>query len=411
MSVTIKQLNGDASFLLTFRPPLSNLLTSEHDDSRPFTIILDPWLAPTPSDIILRKFASSRQKTKPHVSSLCQLQEPDLVVVSQNMTDHCHKETLTQMPSHLLKPLILGPKDAIDTIKSWKYFHENKLIPLQKWCMEKPDRMYNVQVLGESPEDTPGEVTITYLADKWHRDNMAKTHTAIAITYTPPARPAATRERFGLATPPDTPLTSTFSQISTESLSKSHTISIIFSPHGCKYSTLAAYTEYHLSPLFALPLTALLHCFDEVKNTWYLGGKVCNGMHTGVEIAQKLQARVWISTHDGDKEVTGASVRQLKIKKHERAEVESVVSPVRDRFEGEPLTRAVVLDVGEEITLGALPLDEPSRPAAKENIDLYGAKHLLETESDLKELSKELDRVMLRHRASSDASRPMSRAM
>ena len=134
-------------------------------------------------------------------------------------------------------------------------------------------------------------------------------------------------------------------------------------------------------------------------------------MHTGVEIAQKLQARVWISTHDGDKEVTGASVRQLKIKKHERAEVESVVSPVRDRFEGEPLTRAVVLDVGEEITLGALPLDEPSRPAAKENIDLYGAKHLLETESDLKELSKELDRVMLRHRASSDASRPMSRAM
>lgn len=392
MSVTIKQLNGDASFLLTFRSTPTTLPTASSPNPSEFVIILDPWLAPAPSDVMHRKFASSRQKAAPYVSSLSQLTEPDMVIVSQNMTDHCHKETLMQLPSHLERTTILGPKDAMETVKSWKHFNVEKIVPLRKWSIEKSERMYRIALPSTAPQGEDGEVTVTYVADRWNRHNMAKTHTAIAITYTPPIQSSTMQERFGLMTPPDTPITSTFSHKSTEDLPSNRPISIIFSPHGCNYSTLADYAQHRLQPLSALPLTALLHCFDEVKNTWYLGGRVCNGMQSGVEIAQKLEARVWISAHDGDKEVSGASIKQLKISKHEKAEVEAVVSPTKEGFGDEPATRAVILDIGEEI-----PLSNVSIRETHEQNSAVGMCHNAPAIGvDFADVYEDLDRIMLR---------------
>lgn len=353
MSVTIQQLNGDASFLLTFRPSSYVSSGGECEESNAFHIILDPWLAPSPSHIMHRKFASSRQKTAPYVSSMQQLPTPDLVLISQNMTDHCHKETLQQLPSHLSRTQILAPKDAADTIKGWKYFNNDRVVPLRKWSYERQDRMHRIKVPGHDPSYNNGEVTVAYLEDKWNRNNMAKTHTAICITYTPPSNhPLNNGASYpGVLTPPHTPLSPCFSDSQDTITSINGPISIIFSPHGCKYSTLAPYVEHHLVPLSAVPLTALLHCFDKVKNTWYLGGKVCNGMQSGVEIALRLQPRVWISAHDGDKEVSGASVKRLKVIKPRQDEVEAIVSPTTDTFPKEDITRALILDVGEKITL------------------------------------------------------------
>jgi hypothetical protein len=99
----------------------------------------------------------------------------------------------------------------------------------------------------------------------------------------------------------------------------------------------------------ALPLTALLHCFDRITNAWYLGGTICSGFPGGLEIAQKLCAKTWISAHDGDKESTGFAVSKTVIEKYDREKVESIVSPRSEKFPNRRTgTEAVVLQPGEE---------------------------------------------------------------
>ena len=75
----------------------------------------------------------------------------------------------------------------------------------------------------------------------------------------------------------------------------------------------------------ALPLTLLLHSFDRVENPWYLGGNVAAGLPGGIEIAQNLMARCWISAHDEDKDNTGLSVMAVKKRKHTKEEVREML--------------------------------------------------------------------------------------
>ncbi|KAK7924773.1 hypothetical protein PG985_006827 [Apiospora marii] len=104
-------------------------------------------------------------------------------------------------------------------------------------------------------------------------------------------------------------------------------LSLIFSPHGINYAHLAPYASSHLVSEAALPLTALLHCMDSISNPWWLGGNICAGLPAGAEIARRLCARVWLSAHDGDKDVRGLATGLLKTRKYGRDEVLGVVSP------------------------------------------------------------------------------------
>lgn len=104
-------------------------------------------------------------------------------------------------------------------------------------------------------------------------------------------------------------------------------LSLIFSPHGINYVHLAPYASSHLVSEAALPLTALLHCMDSISNPWWLGGNICAGLPAGAEIARRLCARVWLSAHDGDKDVRGLATGLLKTRKYGRDEVLDVVSP------------------------------------------------------------------------------------
>jgi hypothetical protein len=112
------------------------------------------------------------------------------------------------------------------------------------------------------------------------------------------------------------------------------------------------YASSHLVPSGALPLTALLHCFDRISNPWYLGGNICSGFPGGVEIAQNLLAQCWISAHDGEKEISGFATSRTQMRKWARDEVEQVVSPRSDKFPDKKIgTEVFVLDVGEERTV------------------------------------------------------------
>jgi hypothetical protein len=134
--------------------------------------------------------------------------------------------------------------------------------------------------------------------------------------------------------------------------SSNRALSVIYSPHGCTYKTLEPYITSHLVREAALPLTALLHCFDKIQNAWYLGGNICTGFPGGLEIAQNLCARAWISAHDGDKDIKGLATKKIVVEKYDREEVESVISPRSEKFPNRRIgTEAVVLQPGEEIHL------------------------------------------------------------
>jgi hypothetical protein len=86
-----------------------------------------------------------------------------------------------------------------------------------------------------------------------------------------------------------------------------------------------------------------------------MGGNICAGFPGGLEIAQNLCAKAWISAHDGDKETTGFANNKIVVQKYAREEVESVVSPRSEKFPGKRMgTEAVVLQSGEEITLNQI---------------------------------------------------------
>ena len=111
--------------------------------------------------------------------------------------------------------------------------------------------------------------------------------------------------------------------------------------------------QSHLVTEAALPLTALLHCFDRVTNVWYLGGNICAGFPGGREIVESLLARCWISAHDADKTSKGFATKKLLFEKYRKEEVEAVVSPRSEKFPDRKIgTEVIVLGVGEETRVG-----------------------------------------------------------
>lgn len=357
MSLTVKHINADASFLLSFEP--AEFFDPSNGPSRnAFTILLDPWLS-GPSTIWHPKFSVSTHKEPSCVSSLIELPEPDLVIISQDKTDHCHEPTLRTLPASGTKTVIVAEPAAFKVIRSWKYFAQEKLATVPKWeepsspsdCLTPNPTVFRLPIKPLDDGGAPGEVTVAFIKEKI---DITGLHAAIGITYRAPTS-SKTHTLSPLAylplTPPASPAPAQRSFLhGTGGPSASRAISVIFSPHGINYRYLAPYASSHLISEAALPLTALLHCFDRINNPWYLGGNICAGFPSGVEIAQNLLARCWISAHDGDKTTRGIASSRIMTTTFGREEIEEVVSPRSEKFPEQRVgTEVVVLGIGEEI--------------------------------------------------------------
>ncbi|KAI0176415.1 hypothetical protein GGR52DRAFT_360609 [Hypoxylon sp. FL1284] len=388
MSLSVKQLNSDASFLLSFEPVLPEYADVEAAP-RPFTILLDPWIT-GPSKIFHSKISISTHVHPACISSLSDLPSPpDLVVISQHKSDHCNEATLRQLPASGTRTLILAEPAAARLIRSWKYFDPDKVRTIERWEDPRPtgkESVLRIPVPPIVPGGQGGEVTVAFIPQK--RD-LANLHSAIGITYRPPpthgmkivtATPAISKPPSPSATPgsdgastntivvPDafllpptppvsphslrsvqsastllsspprpgltghfaraasqyehhhpyphnpyhTPRPATSSSASASMHAATRPISVLFSPHGVAYEAVAPYATSHLVAEAALPLTALLHCMDTLSNPWWLGGNVCAGAPAGARIADALGARVWLSAHDGDKDVRGLAAALLR---------------------------------------------------------------------------------------------------
>ncbi|KAK3336501.1 hypothetical protein B0T19DRAFT_437260 [Cercophora scortea] len=408
MALTVKHLNGDASFLLTFEPAVPG--------SRPFRILLDPWITPGPSTVFHSRISTTTRKEPACISSLLELPDLDLIIISQEKSDHCNKATLQQLPRDTTT-LLLAEPNAARTIRGWKYFEKDRVRTIPRWEEPKAnthETVIRIPVPSVLPGE-PGEITVALITQSY---DLSGLHNAIGITYRPPLLAAhhhQSHRGYSPLTPPATPrshrsdayLRSTFtshhlplpptpttpthplrSVRSTSSLTTTTTtsqtnqppsisspqahrpLSVLFSPHGIPYTSLHGYTTTHLVREAALPLTALLHCFDCATNPWWLGGKLLLGAPAGMETASRLGARALISAHDGAKAVAGFGTGFLRTRVWRREEVAgemgSRVAVWRDgrrRSRGRGLsphekekgsgrgTEVLVLKSGEEVVL------------------------------------------------------------
>ncbi|OTA95860.1 hypothetical protein M434DRAFT_68420 [Hypoxylon sp. CO27-5] len=346
MALTVKHLNSDASFLLSFEPVIPEFAQGTVSP-RPFTILLDPWIT-GPSKIFHSKISISTHVHPACISSLSELAAPpDLVIISQHKSDHCNEATLRQLPASGTNTLILAEPAAARLIKSWKYFDQKKIRTIERWEDPRLTGRQSVVRVPVPPATTGGqggEVTVAFIPQK--RD-LAGLHAAIGITYRPPPTHNLRVHLPTLSkppTPPATPNTPTrpslnvyFPRSTSQNLIRPATsngttrpLSVLFSPHGISYAHLSTYVTSHLVAEAALPLTALLHCMDSISNPWWLGGNICAGVPTGAEIATRLGARVWISAHDGEKDVRGLATGMLKTRRWKREEIEGALGPHED---------------------------------------------------------------------------------
>lgn len=328
MSLRIKHLNADTSFLLIFSPPWTPH-NPQGTFPGSFTILIDPWLAGSCS-VYNAKIALTRHVVESCVDSIAELPDPDLVLISQDKSDHCHEETLTQL-SPDTAATILGPAAAVKKIRSWNHFHPDAVQPLKNFNERKDDTVFRMPIAPLSPSSTAGEVTVSLLTGQ--RD-LAGTHNALGITYRPPSSVLSlkTGSLIDLAlTPPDTPslsprpTTPKLRPTTSYAFLPGHrekAVSVIYSPHGLPYKAVRPFATSHLLLESALPLTALLHSFDVCSNPWYMGGNICAGAPGGMEIARNLFPKVWISAHDEEKYNSGLVVKNTKTTKYRKEDIE-----------------------------------------------------------------------------------------
>lgn len=360
MSLRIKHLNADSSFLLIFSPPYANY---DPQGTYPgsYTILVDPWLS-GPTKIYSSRFALTRHTVPSCIDSLADLPDPDLVLVSQDKPDHCHKETLLQLPPST-SATILGASTAAKKIRSWKHFDPSKVHSLTRFDASHDETIRRIRIPSVSPGGAAGEVTIAHLASS--RDIIGL-HNAVCITYRPPSTVLSGKEGSYVnlpMTPPTTPPANPVTRLSSSSSStiypspvgpnREKTISIVYSPHGLDYSLVQDYARKHLVAEAALPLTALFHSFDRVVNPWYLGGTVCAGSPSGLEIARNLLAEVWISAHDEAKIVSGLSVKSTKTTKFSIEDLERLLNGDEVTVTKRKQTRLIELDAGDEYFIPA----------------------------------------------------------
>lgn len=403
MSLTVKHLNGDSTFLLTFSPrlkfPPSNTSPSqsrfrhqEHQPPQPppgtFSILIDPWLS-GPSCIYHPKFLLSKLVLPACIDHLSQMPEPNVVLISQEKPDHCHEATLCQLNSNSKITTILAEPSAARKIRGFKHFPRSRVVTMPTYSDKKPESIIRFYIPPFIAGGSPGEATIAFIPTKF---DVTGLHNAIGITYRPPTLPPNRSPAEDLFAPPSsfstpdltyrppfrpytnlsistTTATSTapstpqssisssnfhhhsFSPSSTSSSSLSppstplprpKPLSVIYTPHGILPSLLHPYVTSHLVTTACLPLTCLLHSFDRVQNPWWLGGNISAGVPGGVEIANKLMAKCWVGAHDEVKDTSGVSVMRVRRRRFDKEEVEEEVGKG---------TKVEKLGVGAEVVL------------------------------------------------------------
>ncbi|KAK4549297.1 hypothetical protein LTR36_007756 [Oleoguttula mirabilis] len=408
MALTVEKLNDDTTFLLAFAPPFAPQKATRKFPGA-FTILIDPWLAGR-SSFLHPAFQVSQHTSDCALHSLADLQEqPDIVIISQDKADHCHKETLCTLPRDT-STCILATPAAAKKIRSWKHFDSSIVHVMKPYNAEKPETVIRISIPAYTSSSSKGQITIANVPT---RRDVTGVHNAIGITYRPPGsmltafegelikltdmmNPSSTSPKLhkarsaiklteAISTPPPTspnrprtassprpvfldPLgraqtlpeppahtttTTTTTTTNGRPASRAHkekTLSVLYTPHGVSSTTLTPYIDRHLRPTSAgAPLTALFHCLNTEENPWFLGGIVANGAPGGTAIARQLRAQHWIGAHDEAKDLRGVATTWIKSRLYTVGDVEGMLREGRVVGRDAAGTEVHALRVGERM--------------------------------------------------------------
>ena len=178
----MRHLNADSSFLLTFSPFQSPSPTDLTSANGAYTVLIDPFL--TGSSIVLAPwFAKTVLNEKPSISHMSEIEEPDVIIVSQNKPDHCHKETLLQLHRGC-KTIFACEPGAAKTMKSWNHFDPHRIHGLDKY---NPEAIFGnslrLTIPPLSSEGHPGELVISFIPAN---NYITQLHNGFGITYQAP---------------------------------------------------------------------------------------------------------------------------------------------------------------------------------------------------------------------------------
>lgn len=352
-------------------------------------MLLDPWLSGS-SHACHTRLSSQSHSQMALVPPVQQLPPIDAIVISRAKNDHCHPETLRELLRADRKTVVLAEPGAYKKIQSWNPIDDSKIVALPAW--EDPrktghDALLRIEIPSQTLGGEAGEITVAYLAAK--RDPRNR-HPSIGITYRPPPSRPSKFHRVGqtppatpkspkpsrltpttdlspttirpvlplLPTPPSSPsLRSKRSTVSLTPHFRDRAVSVIYAPHGTSYENIEAYATSHLVAEAALPLTALLHPFDEVEGPRWKPSSTLRsqGLTSGVETATALGTKVWIRTHDGAKHFKGVFSREPRIRKYSTVDVRRALDRENNASSSTPRlskpTEALSLDMGEDVTL------------------------------------------------------------
>ncbi|PSK38476.1 hypothetical protein B9Z65_6029 [Elsinoe australis] len=365
MSVSVKHLNADTTFLLTFSPKTGGSHSRGHKQSDNFTILVDPWLAGS-SSIWMPRFQISHHTSAPVVTSLADLALPDMILISQDKPDHCHEETLRTLPADTPVHIVAVPA-AAKKIKSWRHFTHATITVINPYRSRNYDTVLRIPLKTEDALfGASGEITISYVPQSYDMTNL---HNAIGITYRP-SRSSIPLDQNGrpMSLPLSPPMTPVVSRTNSNPPSpqpmiasnifqaECRPVSILYTPHGIGIPCITPYMESFLAPMGALPLTILMHSINVEQNPWFLGGLVASGLPGGSELVKRFGADYWLSAHDEAKDNRGWATAMIKSRHYTMEEAQVLCDDEVERYdedrgrEGERRgPRLVNLEVGEEL--------------------------------------------------------------
>jgi len=342
-SVTVTHLSADATFLLSYipiHPQLQSAVPSTNTAAAPFTLLLDPWLVGS-SPVFHPSFSTQSHTTTPSITHLNQLQKsPDIILISQDKSDHCNEETLSQLdicPGGRDENVrVFAVRGAAGKVKGWfGKGKEGKVVELRDWKRTKrEDGVVRVEI----PVGTgcwEGGTIEAYVEITDHRAiyqwEFPSLHSALGIRFVTMYTPTIT-----VTTSPSSPIR--------------HTHLTIFTPHGVPPSGILPYLTHLSLPPQTPIIDLLLHPFTLTTTPPHLGGKITLGVPNIAKLLKSgVGVRVVASAHDEKKEVGGYVSSRIKTRRWGREEAEEGIwRAVLSEVEGEGKQRKQKGDIGEE---------------------------------------------------------------
>jgi len=292
----LHHLNADSSWLLQIPRPITAV---KRGGRYYFNILIDPWLSGPQSDLA-SWFSQQWHATESKVGSIAAVEELvrqteilasgirlgygrksnvdellangdihsfiDVVAISHEFTDHCHKETLHEINKDV--PVIATAK-AASLVKSWSHFRTVLETP--------PFGGKNLDWHATAVPPLPEWLGISRLVS---RGDALYYHSALMISFNNGVSTDGqngTNGHIGGTPYSDEPDAAE---------------AVIYTPHGIHHETLKMVTE--ASP--RIRTLAFLHGLHDVSIDW--GQQLNLGAHNGLQAQRLLNAKYWVGTHD-----------------------------------------------------------------------------------------------------------------